>query len=204
MPESAPMMKKTYLRTFMAIVFSAALAANAQDAKTKDTTPTLKGKVKATIETSKGTIELELDAEKAPVSVANFVNYVNKGFYAGTIFHRVIPNFMIQGGGMTADMQQKATDKPIACESKNGLKNIKGSVAMARTSDPQSATAQFFINVKDNAFLDFPGQDGWGYAVFGKVTKGIEVCDAIVSVPARSDVPTEPITINKVTIEAAK
>jgi cyclophilin family peptidyl-prolyl cis-trans isomerase len=161
--------------------------------------------VKVTLETSKGTLELELDADKAPISVQNFVNYAEKGSYDGTIFHRVIPGFMIQGGGFTPDMQQKPTDKPIQCESKNGLKNVKGAIAMARTSDPHSATSQFFINVKDNTNLDFPSFDGWGYAVFGKVTKGMEVCDAIVGVATaqkgpHGDVPVEPITITKVTV----
>ena len=177
----------------------------AADAKPAENPQPLKGIVKVTLETSKGTIELELDADKAPLSVANFVNYAKKGHYDGTIFHRVIPGFMVQGGGFTADMQQKPTDKSIQCESKNGLKNTKGAVAMARTSDPHSATSQFFINVKDNSFLDFPGQDGWGYCVFGKVVKGIEVVDAIVAVPSTTkpphqNVPVDPITITKVTV----
>jgi cyclophilin family peptidyl-prolyl cis-trans isomerase len=177
----------------------------AADAKPAENTQPLKGIVKVTLETSKGTVELELDADKAPLSVANFVNYAKKGHYDGTIFHRVIPGFMVQGGGFTADMQQKPVDKPIQCESKNGLKNTKGAVAMARTSDPHSATSQFFINVKDNSFLDFPGQDGWGYCVFGKVVKGIEVVDAIVAVPSTTkpphqNVPVDPIAITKVTI----
>jgi len=208
MAESAPMIKKTKFLSLMAVILSAALGVQAQDAKPTDTKTPLKGKVKATIETSKGNIELELDADKAPNTVANFVSYINKGHFAGTIFHRVIPGFMIQGGGFTADMQQKAVDKPIQCESKNGLKNVKGSIAMARTSDPHSATAQFFINVKDNTMLDYPGGDGWGYAVFGKVTKGQEIVDAIVGVPTtrkgpHSDVPAEAITITKVTLEQA-
>ena len=158
------------------------------------------GKVKIVMETSKGTIEIELDGEKAPISTKNFVNYVKKGHYDGTIFHRVIPGFMVQGGGFTTDMEQKKTDAPITNEAKNGLKNLRGTLAMARTSDPNSATAQFFINVADNAFLDYPGQDGYGYAVFGKVTKGMEVADAIVSSPTKNvgpfrDVPAEPIVI---------
>jgi cyclophilin family peptidyl-prolyl cis-trans isomerase len=208
------MIKKTLLTPLAAIFMSMTCAVMAQETKpepkpeepkTEATTQPVKGIVKAIIETSKGNIELELDAEKAPLSVQNFVNYVNKGHYDGTIFHRVIPGFMIQGGGFTPDMQQKPTDKPIQCESKNGLKNTKGAIAMARTNDPHSATTQFFINVKDNASLDYPSFDGWGYAVFGKVTKGIEVTDAIVSVPTtrkgpHSDVPAEPITITKVSI----
>jgi cyclophilin family peptidyl-prolyl cis-trans isomerase len=200
------MMKKTIFKALVLGIIGLAQIAQAQDAKPQEpTNQPLKGIVKAVIETSKGTIELELDADKAPLSVQNFVNYVNKGFYDGTIFHRVIPNFMIQGGGFTSDMQQKAPDKTIQCESKNGLKNLKGTIAMARTSDPHSATSQFFINVKDNSNLDFPSFDGWGYAVFGKVTKGIEVTDEIVKAPTtkkgpHADVPVEAITINKVTI----
>lgn len=156
--------------------------------------------VKIVMETSKGTIEIELDAAKAPISAANFVNYVKKGFYDGLIFHRVIPNFMVQGGGFTPDMQQKPTDGNIENEAKNGLKNVKGTLAMARTSVPHSASSQFFINLKDNSFLDYPGQDGWGYCVFGKVTKGMEVVDAMATVATaqkgpHGDVPVEPIVI---------
>lgn len=161
--------------------------------------------VKVTIETSKGNIELDLDAAKAPATVANFVSYVKKGHYDGLIFHRVIPGFMIQGGGFTPDMQQKATDAPVKIESKNGLKNVRGSIAMARTSDPNSATSQFFINVKDNSNLDYPSFDGFGYTVFGMTTKGLDVVDAIVGVPTtrkgpHGDVPVEPITIKSVKI----
>lgn len=199
------MIHQTFLKSLVACIMAPALVATAQDAKPAEPTQPLKGIVKVTIETSKGTLELELDADKAPKTVENFVSYVKKGHYDGTIFHRVIPGFMIQGGGFTADMSQKAVDKPIECESKNGLKNAKGTIAMARTSDPHSATSQFFINVKDNANLDFPSFDGWGYAVFGKVTKGIEVCDSIVGVSTtrkgpHADVPAEPITITKVTV----
>jgi len=161
--------------------------------------------VKVTMETSKGTIEIELDAAKAPISVANFVSYAKKGHYDGLIFHRVIPNFMIQGGGFTADMQQKATEAPIQNEAKNGLKNVRGSLAMARTPNPHSASSQFFINLKDNTFLDYPGQDGWGYCVFGKVTKGLENVDKIAAVPTarkngQSDVPVETVIITSVKI----
>lgn len=156
------------------------------------------------MKTSKGDVTLELDADKAPDTVGNFLRYVDEGFYDGTVFHRVIKNFMIQGGGFTPDMKQKKTRDPIRNEAKNGLKNLRGTVAMARTSDPHSATAQFFINHKDNEFLDYPGQDGWGYAVFGKVTGGMEVVDAIAAVPTGTsggfrDVPTEPVTILSVT-----
>ena len=152
------------------------------------------------MKTSKGDVTLELDADKAPDTVRNFLRYVDEGFYDGTVFHRVIKNFMIQGGGFTQDMKQKKTHEPVKNEAKNGLKNLRGTLAMARTSDPHSATAQFFINHKDNDFLDYPGQDGWGYTVFGKVTGGMEVVDAIATVPTGSsggfrDVPTETVTI---------
>jgi peptidyl-prolyl cis-trans isomerase A (cyclophilin A) len=152
--------------------------------------------VRVLMQTSKGDVTLELEEDKAPETVGNFLRYVDEGFYEGTIFHRVIKGFMIQGGGFTADMSQKKTHDPVKNEAKNGLKNARGTVAMARTSDPHSATAQFFINHKDNAFLDYPGQDGWGYTVFGKVTGGMEVVDAIAAVPTGArDVPTETVSI---------
>ncbi len=153
------------------------------------------------LETSKGIIEIELYGDKAPETVKNFLGYVADKFYDGTIFHRVINDFMIQGGGFTADMMQKKTKAPIKNESGNGLKNEPGTLAMARTSDPHSATAQFFINVRDNAFLNKDqAQDGAGYCVFGKVVKGMEVMNAIKVVPTgvqkgMRDVPTEPVVI---------
>ena len=152
--------------------------------------------------TSMGNIEIELDAEKAPKSVANFEQYVKEGHYDGTVFHRVIPNFMIQGGGMTADLREKPTRKPIPLESHNGLTNVVGSVAMARTNDPNSATSQFFINVKDNDFLD----QGDGYAVFGHVVSGMDVVKKIEAVATthrggNENVPTMPVTIKKATLE---
>lgn len=158
-----------------------------------------------TLKTNKGDIVIELDEEKAPITCANFKQYVEDGFYDGLIFHRVIPGFMIQGGGFMPDMMQKATREPIENEAKNGLSNVKYSIAMARTMDPHSASAQFFINTKDNAFLDYPGQDGWGYAVFGKVVEGQDVVDAIEKVPTgnkagHSDVPVEPVIIEKAEI----
>ena len=154
------------------------------------------------ITTNKGNIKLELDAEKAPKSVANFLDYVAKGHYDNTVFHRVIGDFMIQGGGFDATMKQKPTGATVENEAKNGLKNDKYTVAMARTSDPHSASAQFFINTKNNAFLDYPGQDGWGYAVFGKVVEGMDVVDLINKVKTGrsgmfSDVPSEPVIIEK-------
>lgn len=159
------------------------------------------------LETSEGPIVLQLDRERAPRTVDNFLAYVRAGHYDGTVFHRVIRDFMIQGGGMTADLQEKPTRPPIPLESRNGLANVRGTVAMARTSDPDSATAQFFINVRDNPFLDQPrSRDGNGYAVFGKVTSGMEVVDRIRAVPTRnqdrfSDVPAQPIVIRKATVE---
>ncbi len=159
------------------------------------------------LETSMGEIVLELDEEKAPKSAANFLQYVEDGFYDGTIFHRVINGFMIQGGGMESDMSQKPTREPIENEANNGLKNDKYTVAMARTMDPHSATAQFFINVQDNAFLNFSSEtsQGWGYAVFGKVTEGFEVVDKIKAVETANagfheNVPVEPILITKATV----
>ena len=154
------------------------------------------------ITTNKGNIKLELDAEKAPKSVANFLDYVAQGHYNNTIFHRVIGDFMIQGGGFDATMKQKPTGATVENEAKNGLKNDKYTVAMARTSDPHSASAQFFINTKNNAFLDYPGQDGWGYAVFGKVIEGADIVDQINKVKTGrsgmfSDVPSDPVIIEK-------
>jgi peptidyl-prolyl cis-trans isomerase A (cyclophilin A) len=156
--------------------------------------------------TSMGDIVLELDAAKAPKTVDNFVQYVKAGHYDGTVFHRVIENFMIQGGGMTSDMNEKPTRAPIPLESRNGLSNVRGSVAMARTSDPNSATAQFFIIVKDNAFLDAANsRDGNGYAVFGKVSAGMDVVDKIRNVKTgnkgpHQNVPLEPVVIKKATL----
>lgn len=159
-----------------------------------------------TLKTNMGDIVLELDHEKAPKTCENFEQYVRDGHYDGTIFHRVISNFMIQGGGFLPDMMQKATRDPIENEANNGLANSAGSIAMARTMAPHSATAQFFINVKDNGFLDHPGQDGWGYCVFGKVTSGMDVLEKIRTVETtnragHSDVPVEPVIIEKAEIE---
>jgi peptidyl-prolyl cis-trans isomerase B (cyclophilin B) len=157
--------------------------------------------------TTKGDIVIELNEEKAPVTVQNFLNYVRDGFYDGTIFHRVIPNFMIQGGGFNDQMMQKMTQDPIKNEADNGLANDRGTIAMARTQDPNSATAQFFINHKDNTFLNHTSPDiqGWGYCVFGKVTDGMDVIDAIAAVKTtnrsgHSDVPEELITKTSATV----
>ncbi len=160
-----------------------------------------------TMHTNHGDITLELDEEKAPETVANFLQYAREGFYDGTLFHRVIDGFMIQGGGMEPGMVQKPTRAPIRNEADNGLGNLRGTIAMARTSDPHSATAQFFINVADNGFLDFTAKQGqgWGYCVFGKVVDGMDVVDAIKKVETTSsgihqDVPVEDVIIERVTI----
>ena len=159
------------------------------------------------MQTTVGSLTLELDSESAPKTVENFLTYIEDGFYDGTIFHRVIDNFMIQGGGFTAEMEQKETRAPIENEANNGLKNDRGAIAMARTQDPHSATAQFFINVQDNDFLNHTGENmqGWGYAVFGRVTEGEEVLDKIRVVDTggaagHQDVPLEPIIIESLTV----
>ena len=183
------------MKTRLAIVLCLALAC----------APALAQKVR--LATSQGDIVVELDATKAPKTVENFVQYVKSGHYDGTIFHRVIDNFMIQGGGMKADMSEKTTRAPIPLESRSGLTNVRGTVAMARTPAPNSATAQFFINLKDNAFLDQANSpDGNGYAVFGRVVAGMDVIDKIKAVPVgdkggHQNVPTSPVTISKATLE---
>lgn len=161
---------------------------------------------KVLMKTSKGDIEIELYQDKAPITVKNFLDYANEGFYNGTIFHRVIDGFMIQGGGFTSDMAQKPTKAPIKNEADNGLNNSRGTLAMARTSVVDSATGQFFINVVDNPFLDYQSPSNYGYAVFGKVTKGMSVVDDIKNVKTGSkaghrDVPVEPVEIISVTVE---
>jgi peptidyl-prolyl cis-trans isomerase B (cyclophilin B) len=172
--------------------------------------PTATGDSAVTVhmQTNQGTIVLELDAEKAPKTVANFLEYARLGFYDGTIFHRVIPGFMIQGGGFTPGMTQKSTRAPIKNEADNGLKNDLGTIAMARTSDPNSASSQFFINAKDNGFLNHtaPTAQGWGYAVFGKVVNGMDVVKAIEAVDTTTrgghqDVPADDVIIEKVSVE---
>lgn len=176
----------------LALAFAAPLAALAQKVK---------------LNTSAGDIVVELDAAKAPKTVENFVQYVKAGHYDGTLFHRVIPSFMIQGGGMTADMKERPTRAPIPLESRNGLGNARGTLAMARTGNPNSATSQFFINVQDNDRLNAANSpDGNGYAVFGKVVAGMDVVDKIREVPTGSkgghnDVPSMPVTIIKATLE---
>ena len=162
-----------------------------------------KGDPHVLLTTSAGNIELELDKQKAPVSVQNFVDYVNSGFYNNTTFHRVIPGFMIQGGGFTEQMQQKKPNPPIKNEADNGLRNTRGTIAMARTADKDSATSQFFINVADNAFLDH-GQRDFGYAVFGKVVKGMDVADKISQVPTHDVGPYQNVPSNQVVIFSDK
>ena len=154
--------------------------------------------------TSAGEIVLELDAERAPKSVANFLAYVRAGHYDGTVFHRVMQDFMIQGGGYTTDLQQKPTRAAIPIESQNGLKNVRGAIAMARTSDPNSATSQFFINVVDNARLDFPSFDGHGYTVFGKVVAGLDVVDKIRVVPVSAKGPHQHLPAQPILIRSAR
>jgi peptidyl-prolyl cis-trans isomerase B (cyclophilin B) len=157
-------------------------------------------------ETNMGDIHITVDSEKAPISTKNFTDYVESGFFDETIFHRVIKNFMIQGGGFTQDMMQKSTNAEIENEAKNGLKNSKYSLSMARTAAPHSASSQFFINTKDNSFLDFPGQDGWGYCVFGEVVEGFDVVDKINEVSTgnnggHGDVPIDSVIVNKAYIK---
>ncbi len=158
------------------------------------------------MKTSLGEITIELDGDKAPKTVDNFLGYCRDGFYDGTIFHRVIPGFMVQGGGMEPGLTEKTTKEPVENEAANGLANDVGTLAMARTMDPHSATAQFFINTNSNSFLNNPGQDGWGYCVFGKVTEGMDIVREIEKVETGShgfhdDVPKEDVIIEKVTVE---
>ncbi len=176
--------------------------------KAASPTPTTSKKESSMVhmQTNQGLIVIELDTEKAPVSSKNFSQYVEDGFYDGKIFHRVIGNFMIQGGGYDKDYKEAETRAPIENEAKNGLKNAEYSIAMARTNMPHSASSQFFINVSDNGFLDYPGQDGWGYAVFGKVVEGKDVVEKIKNIPTGSggifptDVPQTMVVIEKATI----
>ncbi|MCK9388403.1 MAG: peptidylprolyl isomerase [Sulfuritalea sp.] len=186
-------MHRLFLFIFAFLFCSVAFAANPQ----------------VELKTSQGTLVIELYQDKAPKSVENFLQYARDGFFNGTIFHRVIPDFMIQGGGFSPDMKQKDARAPIQNEAKNGLKNELGTLAMARTGDPHSASAQFFINLKDNSFLDYPGRDGWGYAVFGKVVQGLDIVQKIGKVPTTStgfhrDVPTTPILIESAKLLPAK
>jgi cyclophilin family peptidyl-prolyl cis-trans isomerase len=200
-------MTRAIIKSLCTIAVATALcipAARGEDAAEPETQPEQGVNPVVLIKTSKGDIKLELYADKAPITVENFLAYVDSGHYNGTIFHRVIGNFMIQGGGFTPDMSQKDTRGPIKNEAANGLKNDRGSIAMARTSAPDSATSQFFINVVDNNGLNRPSPDGHGYCVFGKVIEGMDVVDAIRSVRTgrrghHSDVPEEDVEIIEVT-----
>ena len=195
-------MKKIQLLSILicGLVFSSSIEASSQSKETAMTS--------VTINTTVGAIHLELDQDKAPITVANFVALANAGYYEGTIFHRIIPGFMVQGGGLTEDMQNKSSGTdPIQNEANNGLANDRGSIAMARTMDPHSATGQFFVNHKDNDFLNHTAEtaQGWGYAVFGKVTDGMDVVDKLAESPTGmvggyQDVPLEPVTIESVTV----
>jgi cyclophilin family peptidyl-prolyl cis-trans isomerase len=186
-----PVLRRAFAAAILFVVAASAWAAN----------PVVE------VVTSMGPIRIELYRDKAPKTVENFLQYAKEGFYDGTVFHRVIPGFMVQGGGFTAEMEQKKTREPIANEAQSGLKNTAGTIAMARTSNPHSATAQFFINVADNDFLDFvsPTQQGFGYTAFGRVTQGMDVVQKIVQVPTgnragHQNVPSKPVTIQRVRI----
>tara|TARA_X000001036_G_scaffold342243_1_gene321735 strand:- start:998 stop:1591 length:594 start_codon:yes stop_codon:yes gene_type:complete len=195
-------MKKIQLLSILicGLVFSSSIEASSQSKETAMTS--------VTINTTIGAIHLELDQDKAPITVANFVALANAGYYEGTIFHRIIPGFMVQGGGLTEDMQNKSSGTdPIQNEANNGLANDRGSIAMARTMDPHSATGQFFVNHKDNGFLNHTAEtpQGWGYAVFGKVTDGMDIVDQLAESPTGmvggyQDAPLEPVTIESVTV----
>jgi cyclophilin family peptidyl-prolyl cis-trans isomerase len=193
------------IRLFFTLLLVTSINAHAQD-------PSSPANPRAVIHTSMGDIELELFADMAPVSVENFIRYAKSGFYDGTIFHRVISHFMIQGGGLSTDMEDKPTGEPIINEATNGLSNKRGTIAMARTGNPHSASSQFFINVQDNQNLDHTNQTssrGWGYAVFGKVTTGMDVVDSIRFVETHtvdpySDVPVTPVLIESVDIVTAE
>ncbi len=189
-----PVLRRQFLRLLsVAALSSAALSVSLPACA--------EGAPKVALKTSLGDIVVEVYPDKAPKSAENFLSYVKAGFYNGTIFHRVINNFMIQGGGYDANLREKPTRAPIQNEAKNGLKNRAYTLAMARTPDPHSASAQFFINVNDNAFLDYPGQDGWGYAVFGKVVSGKEVVDKIKAVETdRRDRPKANVVIESATL----
>ena len=187
-------LNKNFVLSFIVCFFAFAVHANQQ----------LKNRIMIKLSTSMGEITLELDAENAPITVENFLSYVDSGHYDNTIFHRVIPGFVIQGGGMASGMQEKGTGTPIQNEADNGLKNLSGAICMARTNDPHSVTAQFFINLKDNQFLDHTEktESGWGYAVFGRVVSGMEVVEKIAAVETgnvghHSDVPLEDVILEK-------
>ncbi|MGB7196266.1 peptidylprolyl isomerase [Collimonas pratensis] len=200
MTASLGLSRRTFTLALASALTAATFAASPSFAATAKTAAAV-DKPHVLLKTNMGDIVIELNPEKAPKTVKNFLGYVNSGHYNGTIFHRVINSFMIQGGGMTKDMIEKPAPNKVENEAKNGLKNVPYSVAMARTADPQSAGAQFFINVNNNEFLNYPGRDGWGYAVFGQVIKGMNVVDKIKQVKtAYQDVPTTPVIIESATV----
>ncbi|WP_298434234.1 peptidylprolyl isomerase [Geobacter sp.] len=194
------MVKRFILALILGGIFSALVIAGNADAAEKAKNPVV------VMETTLGNVKIELNQEKAPVTVRNFLDYAKAGFYNGTIFHRVIPGFMIQGGGFTVDRKQKETRAPIRNEADNGLKNDRGTIAMARTANPNSATAQFFINLVNNDGLNRPNPDGFGYAVFGRVIEGMEVVDRIGATPTQrlnmlfADIPVTPVVIKAVKV----
>ncbi len=189
---------RVFLLTMM--LFLTSTQSFATENKMSETNPKVK------LQTSLGDIVIQLNAEKAPISTKNFLTYVNEGFYDGTIFHRVIPGFMAQGGGFTTEFKQKETNAQIKNEADNGLKNKRGTLAMARTPDPDSASSQFFINYKDNSFLDYssPTPNGWGYAVFGEVVEGMDVVDAMAKAPTGSKGPHQDVPKTDIVIEKAE
>lgn len=193
------MFVRRLLLTLASLALFGPLDSGAQDKATKAAAAP-----RVALTTSVGELVLELDAARAPKTVDNFLGYVRVGFYDGTVFHRAMENFMIQGGGFTADLQQKPTRAAIPIESQNGLKNVRGAIAMARTSDPNSATSQFFINVVDNPRLDYPSFDGYGYTVFGKVVDGLDVVDKIRVVPVSAQGPHQHLPARPVVIHSAR
>lgn len=202
-----PSLRRLGTALFASALLAAGPIATAANSTTNEGTPPMTAESRVKLQTNQGDIVIELNAEKAPKTTANFLSYVRDGFYDGTVFHRVINNFMIQGGGFEAGMKQKKTSDPVENEANNGLKNDRYTVAMARTSDPHSATAQFFINVADNDFLNHtaPTTNGWGYTVFAKVVEGTEIVDKIKGVKTGSrgfhqDVPAEDVVIEHATV----
>jgi|GraSoiStandDraft_36_1057302.scaffolds.fasta_scaffold45066_2 peptidyl-prolyl cis-trans isomerase A (cyclophilin A) len=197
-------MSDSILSKCLNLIAPIALTVGAHAYAAEPAAPAPAAPTRVALETSEGRIVVELRADKAPKTVANFLQYVNDSFYDGTIFHRVIAGFMIQGGGFDAAMVEKPTRPPIPIESNNGLKNVRGAVAMARTGDPNSATAQFFINVVDNARLDYPSFDGHGYTVFGNVVEGMQVVDKIRAVPTGRRGSFENVPVSPVVIKTAR
>ena len=202
-----PSLRRLGVALFASALLTAGTSAAAANPTTNEGNSTMTTDTRVKLQTNHGDIVIELNAEKAPKTTANFLEYVRDGFYDGTVFHRVINNFMIQGGGFEAGMKQKKTGQPVENEANNGLKNDRYTIAMARTSDPHSATAQFFINVADNDFLNHtaPTTNGWGYTVFGKVVEGTETVDKIKGVKTGSrgfhqDVPAEDVVIEKASV----